>query len=402
MVTRTFSYAALCIGFLFTCALGTASFAQDTHGFRYNNLMVAPYVNLEYAYDSNVDRNKAEDADSILSISPGVDLSYTGNEWGLSGNAWFGYDRYVAFPVLDETRYGESLTFYRESAKGWRVTLGQKYLKSSQADSIIDGGQGLWRDRELFELTAAAAYQVTEKTGITLTGLFSDLYYANEQNPQKKYEPLYGWQEYGMGLEVARKLTEKSNLLLSGNYTEYITDGSTGAKAGAGDSSVGYSLMAGVGSRATERISYHALTGMDMFTYGGGEKLTGWTYSLDANWIISKKLAASIAGSSFFQPSEREANQAMQVYALSTGLSYRPMRKLTTRFDVAFRREENAFDAIGQTASTEDRYSARARADYQLKKYMSVYCGLEYEEQMSSASQSFVRYRGSLGLSFRY
>ena len=366
MVTRTFSYAALCIVFLFTCVLGAASYAQESHGFKYNNLTVSPYVNLEYAYDSNVDRNKAETADSILSISPGVDLSYTGNEWGFSGNAWYGYDRYVAFPLLDETRYGESLSFYRESAKGWRVTLGQKFLRSSQNDSIIDGGQGLWRQRELFELTASASYQLTEKTGITLTGLFSDLFYRND--PTKYYDPnnlqpinLYGWQEYGMGLEVARKLTEKSNLLLSGNYTEYISDGSTGAPAKTGDSSVGYSLMAGVGSRATERTSYHALMGMDMFTYGGGEKLSGWTYSLDANWIISKKLAASISGSSYFQPSEREANQAMQVYALSTGLSYRPMRKLTTRFDVAFRREENAFDTTiptTQTASTEDRYSA--------------------------------------------
>ena len=397
MATRTVPYAMASIGFLFTVVLGLSSHAQDTRGIKYNNLTVSPYVNLEYAYDSNVDRDKEEYEDSILTVNPGVDLTYTGNDWGLSGNAWYGYDKYMEYETLDESRYGESLKFYTESAKGWRLVLGESYVKSRENDSIIDGGRGIWRDRELFEVNGALSYQISERTGITLTGMHSDLRYLNDQN---QYSPLYGWSEEVVGLELSRKLTEKSNLLVEGSYQTYESDGAEGIDS----SSTGYSLMGGLGSRATERISYRALTGVSWFDYAEGDQLTGWTYSLDADWLISKKWAASVAGSSYFQPSEEQANQAMQVYTLSTGLTYRPMRKLTTHYDVAFRREENeySYDDNGG-GSTDDIFSARARADYQLMRHVSVYGSVEYEKQMSDNDVSeFDRYRGALGVSFRY
>ena len=45
----------------------------------------------------------------------------------------------------------------------------------------------------------------------------------------------------------------------------------------------------------------------------------------------------------------------------------------------------------------------RARADYELNRYTTLYGGLEYEDQTSDNSEDeFDRYRASLGLSFRY
>ena len=403
MLTPKFSFLPIVIAGLTVLLPSSRSLAQDSRGFKFNNLTVSPYVNLEYAYDSNVyydqqNRGTAngDSEDTILTVSPGVDLTYNGNEWGLSGNAWYGYDWYTDNDQLNADRYGEKLQYYRETEK-WRLVLGESYLKDSQNDSIIDGGQGLWRDREQFDFTGALSYEVSEKTKLTLSGMYSDLSYENEKT---QYAPLYGWKEYTVGLEMARKLTEKSNLLVSGSYQEYVSDGTTG---GVDDSSTGYTLQAGFGSRATERINYRALAGASMFDYGDGDQLTGWTYSLDANWIISKKLAASIAGSSYFQPSEQQLNQAMQVYAISAGLTYRPMRKLTTRLDVAYRREENEYDVGNISAPTDEIYSARARADYQLMRYVTVYGGIEYEDQLSDLSYNeFDRYRASLGLNLRY
>ena len=385
------------------------SMAQESRGFKFNNLTVSPYVNLEAAYDSNVNYNRGsggggrsgqqeEVSDTILTFSPGVDLTYNGNEWGLAGNAWYGYDRYTDEDQLNADRYGESLKFWRESAKGWRVVLGESYVKSAQNDSLMDGGNGLWRDREQVDLTGAVSYQLSEKTGLTLSGMYSDLSYQNDKD--QNAAPLYGWQEYTLGLEVARKLTEKSNLLLSGSYQEYISDGATG---GVSDNSSGYTLQAGIGSRATERITYRALVGASVFDYAGGDQLMGTTYSLDGSWIINKKLAASVAGSSYFQPSERESNQAMQVSVLSAGLTYRPMRKLTARLDGAVRREENQYSNGRMPASTEDMFSIRARADYQLRRNVTVYGGVEYEKENSDSTlYGFDRYRGSMGLNFRY
>ena len=314
----------------------------------------------------------------------------------MKGNVWYGYDKYIDYDELDEPRYGQSLSVYKESAKGWRLVLGESYMKSRVDDSILDGGRGIWRERDIFELTGALSYQMGERTGITLSGLYSDLNYSNDNN---MYGRLYGWQEWSAGLELARKLTEKSNLLISGSYQEYESDGAKGLSS----DSTGYTLMAGFGSRATERISYRALTGVGWFDYADDDQLTGWTYSLDANWLINKKWAASVAGSSYFQPSEREANQAMQVYTLSGGLTYRPMRKLTTRMDLAYRREENEYARAGVGDVTDDVFSVRFRADYQLMQYVSVYGGLTYEDWKSDdRSQEFDRFLGTVGLSFRY
>jgi hypothetical protein len=409
MVVKTIRGGAAGLAFLVAAAFGTAGRAQEPAGFRLNNLTVSPYVNLEYNYDSNVDLDRHEYNDSYLTVNPGVDLTYTGNDWGLSGNAWYGYDKYLDYTVLNEPRYGERLSFYTESAKGWRLVLGESYMKSRSNDSVLDGGRGIWRERDMFELSGALAYQVSEKTGVTLDGQYSDLNYKNDN---EKYGHLYGWEEWSAGLELAHRLTEKSNLLLNGGYQEYHSNGAEQNRSG----STGYSLMGGFGSRATERVSYRALTGVSWFDYGEGDRggpnldgedsgpIMGWTYSLDANWLISRKWAASVAGSSYFQPSETEQNQAMQVYTLSGGVTYRPFRRLTLRGDLGYRREDDEFNRLGyHRQMTDDIFSARFRADYQLQRYVSVYGALEYQDWKSDESlHEYDRFLGTLGLKFRY
>jgi hypothetical protein len=403
-------FVGLGIGFVWLAVSALTGNAQSSNGFKFNNLTVSPFVNLEYSYDSNVYYGKDDSDDSILTINPGVDLSYKGNDWGLDGKAWYGYEKHHDYDDIDQSRYGESLRFYAESPRGLRLVLGQSYIKTHQDDSILDGGRGVWRERDLHELTGALSYQVSERTAVTLSGLFSDLSY---QNDVKQFGNLYGWREWSTGLELARKLTAKSNLLLSGSYQEYESDGAkrfdsngrridnNGRKIDS--NSTGYTLMGGFGSRATERISYRALTGASWFDYAGGDQLTGWVYSLDANWILNRKLVWSVAGSSYFQPSEREANQAMQVYSLTTGLSYRPVKRVTTRFDIGYLREENEYATNNQGTVEVDKVSARVRVDYRLQKYVMLYGALMYEEQFSDEDVSeFDRIRGTVGINLRY
>lgn len=378
------------------CCVG--SWAQEfSRGLRYHNLTVSPYVNLEYMYDSNVNYQRGDEQDDhILRIQPGVDLSYRGNDWGLSGGGWYARDSYWDNDRLNANRYGQNLEIYRESAKGWKAMLGQRYVRSNQDDSMTEGGRGLWRDRTEWSVTSALSYDFSERTSATLNAMYSDLSYENETD---RYGPLFGWQQWSVGLQLARQLTARSNLLLSGSGQQYSSDGARGIS----DRSSGYTLQAGFGSRATERIRYRLLAGASMFDYAGEDQLYGWTYSADASWVINPKLAASLAGSSNFQPSEREVNQAMKYYALSAGLTYRPMRRLSTRFDVAYRCEDNEYDRPGADATTDHRYSLRLRADYRLQRYLSLYGGVEYENQFSDDKvNEFDRFRVSLGLNLRY
>jgi hypothetical protein len=335
----------------------------------------------------------------------------------LNGSVWYSYDKYQKFEELDEPRYGERLQGFWESPKGFRLLLGESYLKSKSSDSILDGGNGIWRERDYTDLNGAFAYQMSEKTEVTLSGQYSELNYSNSG---QKYGYLYGWQEWSVGLELARKLSEKSNLLLAGTYQEYEQDNVNvrGDRSPYDNASTGYSLMGGLGSRATERITYRALTGVSWFDYGGEGNVAGWTYSLDGNWVINRKWAASVAGSSYFQPSETEVNQSMQAYTLSVGLTYRPITKLTIRGDIGYRREEDQYRRLNyenvdgyETKMTDNIYSLRLRADYQFAKYASVYAGIEYTDWESDESKKkysdstqheYDRVFGTLGLRLRY
>ena len=372
-------------GVLFCVAFGMNGIAQEkASGIKIGNLTLSPFVNLEWNYDSNVDLDRLEYDDWYLRVNPGLDLTYTGNDWGVNGQLWFSYDKYHQYSELNEPRFGGRFSEYWESDEKWRVVLGQSYMESKSNDSVLEGGRGIWRNRSYLDLNGAVSYQFSERTGATASGQYSKVDYANDG---EKYGYLYGWEEWSVGLELARKLTEKSNLLLSGSYQMYEQDNAKEYDPhnaynnyyNFDRKSVGYSLMAGLGSRATERITYRGLMGVNWFDYGRQGNTQGWTYQLNGNWLISKKWAASIAGSSYFQPSETEANQSMQAYTISGGATYRPIKRLTIRGDLGYRREDDQYERLDYGKKMTDHiYSARLRADYQFVKHTSVYAGVDY------------------------
>lgn len=371
--------------------------SNKERGFHFNNLSISPFVNVEYKYDSNVDTDYREYDDSSFSVNPGVDLKYVGNNWGFDGSGFYGYEWFHDYDELDSERYGERLSFWAESEKGWRFLLGQRYLFTSSQDSILDGGRGVWRDRETIEVNSALSYQFSEVTGLSLAGAYSEMDYKNQD---KEYAPMYGWKEWSGDMQFSRKLTEKSNFLLSAGIQHYESDGTTG---GVNDESMGYTFMAGLGSRATQRITYSLLTGIMLFDYANDELEKGWSYSVDLNWVINKKLAFSMAGSSYFQPSESSMNQASEVYSISGGLTYRPFKKFSTHWDVAYRREEEEY----RGKEVDNLVSTRLRADYELIRTSTIsanlYSAIEFAKSMSDDDyDDYDQIIGTVGMRFFY
>lgn len=390
MKKTLFSEGLVRYGFI---AVFAAAAVQAEEGFKFNNLTVSPYVNLEYKYDSNVDTDRREFGDSILHVTPGVDLTYEGNDWGIRADLFYGYNKYMKYDELDSRRWGERVKAWWETEKGWKLLLGESYVQSKDSDSIIDGGRGVWRDREQIQFTGALSYK-TERNRFTLDAAYSDLDYHNDP---KRYQQLYGWSRWSAGLEFARRLTDKTNFLLGGDIGQYNSDGAK--HHGYKDESSFSTLQAGIGSRASSRITYRLMTGVSWFDYGNDDLMTGWIYTADVNWVINKKLAMTLVGSSYYQPSESVANQATKVYMLAAGLTYRPYKKLTGRFDLAWRREEEE----RSSDYDEDLISARVRADYRFAKYMSVYAGFRYDKRFAQTSYyEYDRYIGLVGLRLSY
>jgi len=396
------SVAVLCI-IQFAIPLVGLAETSSGQGFNLGNLNVSPFVNASYMYDSNIYSSEDERDDSIYTVNPGVDLNYRGNEWGMSGSAWYGYDYYQKYRKSDASRYGERFSFYRDSHAGWRFLVGQGFLNSSQNDSILDGGQGIWRDRYQIDGNALLGYTFSERLAATLTGFYTLFDYKKDTRDFPSN--LYGWYEVALGLEVSRKMTEKSNLLL--NLSSQYYESQADDFANVSGRSMGYTAQLGVGSRLTERIRYRIMAGVNAMDAAETDFLLGASYSVDVSWVMARQWAMTVAGSSYFQPSEYTVAQTKQVYAGSWGLTYKPFVKLTAGLDLAYRREDNLTldgyeGSIGENYAN-DQFSARLRGNYSLHRYVSLFSTIEGIQNYSEApNRDYDRVRITIGLSLRY
>jgi len=387
-----------------------------SQGLKLGNLTLRPYVGLDYSYDSNIIFDHNEYGDSIIRINPGLDLKYQGNEWGALANAWYSHSWYTKYDVKDYDRWGERVSIYRESAKGWRFVVGQGYTESDQNDSLqLDGGDGVWRNRLQFDANAALSYAINERLGATISAQFTDMWYGNST----EYLPLYGWMNWSVGLEVAHRLTERTSLVLAGTYQEYYSGESlfgSNIKNARDDwrfsnKSEGYSLMGGIASRLTERVRYRALVGASLYDYAG-EQSYAPSYSLDATWVVNNRLALTAAGAGYYQPSERSYYQRKTIYSLSAGATYKPLKRLQFTLDGIYRGEDNeTLDKYSgySVDYMRNQYTARLRASYQLQKYVSVFASGEYTIQevnrsvmANYAKDDWHRYLLTVGLMLRY
>lgn len=388
------------------------SIADKPQGFRFFNqhLTVKPYVALSYTYDTNVDTTHDAVDDSIFCINPGVDFQWRDERWSLAGTLWYRWNAYMDHSDdLGENSYGESLSYTWSSSKpnerGWTLMLGERYAFINQSDDLTDGGRGIWRDRESLNVSGALERRFTDRWHADVMMQYDSIDYENEE---KRYAPLYGWSSRSVGLEAGYAASPWTDLLVSGGFSDFTQDGSYGWQRYDNDSH-SWTIQAGVGTRATERISYRALLGASWLSYGGQSNCDcGWTYSLSANWRITRQLQFSMLGSSYYQPSERSLGQAMQVYALSGGLSYLTLGdRMTLSANIAFRHEETAFNDYYLTYRNdydEDILSARLGANYTLNRWASLFAYLIWEENWCEKIEAYdySRFRGTIGVRFHY
>lgn len=392
---------------------GNGSEADKPRGFRFinNRLTIKPYVALSYTYDSNIDTTRHATDDSIFCVSPGADFTWRGERWELAGTLWYRYNAYCDYSKeMGENSFGESLAYkwsnVSEEGKGWNLLVLERYRYSNQSDDLTSGdGRGIWRDREHLDASGVLERRFTDKWHANVSGQYNWLDYKNDTG---RYAPLYGWSQYAAGLEAGYAASKWTDLLISGGYSHYQQKQAHGYRSYKNESQ-SWTVQGGIGTHATERITYRALMGVSQLEYGGhGDADTGWTYSLSANWRVARQLQLSLLGSSYYQPSERSLGQAVKVYALSGGLSYLTLGdRMTLSGNVAWRREQVVYSdrylASGNDYD-EDILSVRLGADYVLNRWTSLFATVIWEENWCDERQSFDydRFRGTLGVRFTY
>ena len=386
--------------------------ADKPQGFRFfdQHLTVKPYVALSYTYDSNVDTTRHADGDSIFCIQPGADFDWKGDRWALVGSIWYRRNAYCKYSnEMGENSFGESLAYKwttsKQDERGWSLILAEQYRYIDQSDALGSGdGRGVWRDRETFDASGVLQRRFTERLHAELQGQYNWLDYKNDTG---KYAPLYGWSEYSVGAQAGYASSKWTDFLIAGGYSHYRQKKGHGYRNYSNESQV-WTVQAGLGSHATEKITYRALMGASWLDYGGHSNADcGWTYSFDANWRVTRQLQVSALGKSYYQPSERTVGQAVKVYSLSGGLSYLTLGdKMTLSANLAWRYEDTCYNDryLGYGNDFDEQIlSARVGANYTINRWMSVFAQVTWEEEWCDVkAYGYDRFRGTIGMRFHY
>ena len=392
----------------------SADMVDRPTGFKIGERMtLRPYVSLSYTYDSNVDSTKHSKDGSTWVVNPGLGAEYKGDNWELAGRAWYRYHAYNRYSnQLNESSFGENLTFkWADSLpneKGWSVLLSENFSQIAQDDDMSDhSGRGIGRDRKTFQAAAIVERRINERLHAAVDASY---YMLDYENNVKSYAPLYGWKRALAGGELGYAASKWTDFLVAANYSWYKQDNvPNGVRYS--DESRGWSLMAGLGTRATERIEYRILTGWSRFEYANGDadEVNGWTYQVSGKWKISDTWNMMLLAASYYQPSEREACSAIRVDSISWGVAHSMVRgKLNATLDLNYRRESHEYSSDRAYDYDDDIITARLGLNYTLNRFLQIYGRIEYQTDMCDGGNvrghnyDYDRFRGTVGMRLTY
>ena len=392
----------------------SADVVDRPSGFKIGERMtLRPYVSLSYTYDSNVDSAKHAKSGSTWVVNPGLGAEYKGENWEIAGRAWYRYHAYNRYSnQLNESSFGENLSFkWTDSLpneKGWSVLFSESFTQIAQDDDMSDhSGRGIGRDRKTFQAAAIIERRINEHLHAAVN---TSYYMLDYDNDVKEYAPLYGWKRLLVGGEIGYAASKWTDFILAANYGWYWQD-NVPNNMHYSDESRGWSVMAGFGTRATEKLEYRLLTGWSRFEYADGDadNVDGWTYQASGKWKISDTWNMMLLAASYYQPSERETCSAIRVDTISWGVAHSMVRgKLNATFDLNYRRESHEYSYTRGYDYDDDIITARIGLNYTLNRFLQIYGRIEYQTDMCDGGDvrghnyDYDRFRGTVGMSLTY
>jgi len=389
-------------------------------GFKIGERMtIRPYVSLYYTWDSNVDSSNQQGSYSSFNISPGLTFTYKADNWNVMGGAYYQYHAYTENAQnLDQSSWGENLAFdwtnSRDGGPGWALVLRENLQKISQDDDMTnDGGRGIGRDRMQFEFAAALQRRFTDRWHADIN---TSYYYLDYDNSDQQYAPLYGWTRWTVGGQIGFVASKWTDIIIAGNYQGYTQDNCTnlgsynhysGKYSGKSD---GYTVHVGLGSYATERISYRVTGGYSVFNFSDSDQtLGGFTYTVTGQWRMTDRWNMMLLASSYYQPSETEYGSVQRTDTFSWGIAHSMVRdKLTATLDLTYRHEGREYVEYESSDIIDDIITARLGINYSLNRFLAIFGHCEYQTSFSDGDTlyhnqyDYDRWRLSVGLRLTY
>jgi len=403
-------------------ALAVSGFAEVLDrptGIRIGQRMtLRPYVALSASYDSNVRGSQSSGGskgDVLWTVNPGFGLDYRADNWSLLLNAYYNYHAYTKSENVsryNQHSYGETLRWNWANAKGaekgWSLMLSETFQQVTMTDDIsFSDGSSYSADRSQFMVNGAVQRRFNEHWHADVNASYYMLDYDNDtSNPNGS--ALYGWQRWVFGAEAGFAPSRWTDIIGAVNYQGYVQDNVRNSRLDR--DSHGYTAQIGLGSFATERISYRALAGWSRFEYANGESSDdGFVYTVSGNWKIDDTLQTMLLATSYYQPSEREHSAKTRVDSVSWGIGKALVRnKMRVTLDLTYRHETH--DCVNVSAIDYDLDVATARLglNYTLNRFLTAFTYGEYQRSINSESDrknsycDYDRWRVTAGLRLTY
>lgn len=380
-------------------------------------MTLRPYVSLSATYDSNVNAYNSSGGnndDVLWTVNPAFSLDYKGENWSLLLNGYYNYRAYSKGENVNnynQHSYGETLRFNyttsRGNEKGWTLMLTESFRQITMADDLSYGnGTAYSADRYQFTTSGGIQRRFNENWHAGASASYYLLDYEND-TARSRYAQ-YGWERWSAGLDAGYAPSKWLDFIGSLGYQGYQQDNVSLSRLS--QESQGYTAQVGLGSYATERISYRVLGGWSRFEYGNTDSADGFVYTISGNWRITDTLSTMLLATSYYQPSERQQSSQSRVDSVSWGISKSWVRnKLRTSLDLTYRRTThesvNYYSAVDYQL---DVATARIRADYILNRFLTAFISGEYQQSWNDQSErmngycDYDRWRTSIGLKLTY
>ena len=390
-------------------------------GFKIGQRMtLRPYVNAAATYDSNVGgRNSHKSGDMMWSIGPGFALDYVHENWSLNLNGLYSYHAYTESKNRDrhnQHSYGETLRWNwsnsKGAEKGWSLMLNESYHRVTMADDYtLADGRGYNANRNQFDINGAVQRRFNEHWHSGLNAGYYLLDYENDSN-REGMGALYGWQRWTFGADFGFAPSPWTDFIGAIGYHGYNQDnnGTSWSDRRVDRHSDGYTAQVGIGSFATERISYRLLAGWSRFEYGDASTDDGFVYTISGNWKISDTLHTMLLATSYYQPSEREVTSRSRVDAVSWGIAKSLVRgKINATLDMTYRHETHESVSGGGGVDYDlDVVTARVGLNYVFNRFFSFFAYGEYLKSWDSGDHAnssyydYDRWRLTIGARLTY
>ena len=417
----------ICAAAAMLCVAASAEVMDRPVGIKIGQHMtLKPYVALSATYDTNSEGRNDGRENVCWTVAPGFGLEYLAENWSLIANLQYQYNAYARDRLYGSQDYHgvtENVAWKWTDSKpdehGWSLMLAQTYQKTFE-DTATYSGLTYGTDRQAFNIVGA----VQRRFG---SGLHADVnagyYWLDYDNEDNNGQRLYGWDRAHVGGELGWAPSRWTDLLLAANYQHFTQDNTGDARYGnyyysPSSESDGFSVMGGLGSYATDHISYRALAGWSRFEYGrggGGGAADGFTYSLTANWTITETWKMMFLASSYYQPTEREYGSSQRVDSFSWGIAHSMVRgKLSATFDIAYRNESpeycwsSGYGRVSSSDYTLENITYRLGLNYIVNQFLSLHGSVLYRNSNGRGASSnaeyytYERFAGTLGLRFTY